>query len=119
VAEQHSQPDAHANEAASTSGETQATSAATAGGGEPRQGSLALRMGTFHVPENAARTVELLRNAGYPAYSSPVVLPSGRTATGVFLGPYTERADAERDLRSATRNSEYADGHLVRVQRRR
>ena len=120
---QPSTPDTPSNpappgEAASTMGEMPPPTAAN---GAPRQAEegLALRMGTFQVPENANRKVEELRNAGYRAYSSRVTLPSGRAAVGVFLGPYTERAEAERDLRRANRNPEYADGHLVRVGRTR
>ena len=85
--------------------------------GQSRQGLYALQMGTFQVPENAAHRVEEFQNAGYRAYSARVMLPSGRTAIGVFLGPYTERAEAERDLRSVARNPEYAGGYLVRVDR--
>ena len=103
-------------DAASTTGETQAPNAAVGGSNEPRKGTLAVRLGTFQIPENAARTVEALRNAGYPAYTSRFKLPSGKSAIGVLLGPYDDRAEAERDLRSVTRNPEYADGHLVRIE---
>jgi cell division septation protein DedD len=76
-----------------------------------------VRLETFHVPENAARTVEVLRRDGYPAYSTRVTLPSGKSAVGVFLGPYTDRAEAERDLRRVRRDPEYADAHVSRIER--
>ena len=103
------------DEAVSTMGEKQLAAVPDRAPGQSRQGLFALQMGTFQVPENAAHTVEEFQNAGYRAYSARVKLPSGRTAIGVFLGPYTERAEAERDLRSTARNPEYAGGHLVRV----
>jgi cell division septation protein DedD len=105
------------DEAVSTMGEKQLAVVPNRAPGPSRQGFFALQMGTFQNPENAAHTVEEFENAGYRAYSARVMLPSGRTAIGVFLGPYTERAEAERDLRNAARNPEYAGGHLVRVGR--
>ena len=105
------------DEAVSTMGEKKLAVVPDRVPGQSRQGFYALQMGTFQVPENAAHRVEEFQNAGYRAYSARVMLPSGRTAIGVFLGPYTERAEAERDLRSAARNPEYAGGHLVRVGR--
>ena len=105
------------DEAVSTMGEKQLAVVPNRAPAPSRQRFFALQMGTFQIPENAAHTVEEFQNAGYRAYSARVMLPSGRTAIGVFLGPYTERAEAERDLRSAARNPEYAGGHLVRVGR--
>jgi len=97
-------------------GEKQLAGAPNPVPGQSRQ-AFAVQMGTFQNPENAARTVEEFQNAGYRAYSARVMLPSGRTAIGVFLGPYAERAEAERDLQIAARNPEYAGGHVVRVGR--
>jgi MSHA biogenesis protein MshM len=104
------------NEAVSTMGEKQLAVAPNPVPGQSGQ-AFAVQMGTFQNPENAARTVEEFQNAGYRAYSARVALPSGRTAIGVFLGPYAERAEAERDLQIAARNPEYAGGHVVRVGR--
>jgi type II secretory pathway predicted ATPase ExeA/cell division septation protein DedD len=103
--------------AASTAGAEDVGTTATGGSAQPRGGTLAVRLETFHVPENAARTVEVLRRDGYPAYSTRVTLPSGKSAVGVFLGPYTDRAEAERDLRRVRRDPEYADAHVSRIER--
>ena len=104
------------NEAVSTMGEKQLAVVPNRAPEQSRQ-AFALQMATFQNPENAARAVEEFQNAGYRAYSARVMLPSGRTAIGVFLGPYAERAEAERDLQIAARNPEYAGAHLVRVGR--
>jgi MSHA biogenesis protein MshM len=105
------------DEAVSTMGEKQLAAVPDRAPGQSRQALFALQMGTFQIAENAAHSVEEFQKAGYRAYSARVTLPSGKTAIGVFLGPYTERAEAERDLRRAASNPEYAGGHLVRVGR--
>jgi cell division septation protein DedD len=80
-----------------------------------RQVAFAVKLGTFQIAENATRAVQGLQNAGYRAYSGRVTLPSGRSAVGVFLGPYAERAEAERDLQRAARIPDYGDGQVIRV----
>jgi type II secretory pathway predicted ATPase ExeA/cell division septation protein DedD len=105
------------DDVASTSGAVDLAARPGTTQGHSNDGILALQMGTFQVPENAARTVEDLRSAGYRAYTVPLRLPSGKSAVGVFLGPYVDRAEAERDLRRTSRNPEYAGGHLVRIAR--
>ncbi len=118
VPEEAPLPIAH-DDVASTTGAVEPTGTSNAGPGKSNHGAIALQMGTFQVPENATRMLEELRSAGFRAYIAPVPLPSGKTAVGVFLGPYVDRAEAERDLRRASRNPDYADGHLVRTGRAR
>jgi general secretion pathway protein A len=77
--------------------------------------AFAVKLGTFQIAENATRAVQGLQNAGYRAYSGRVTLPSGRSAVGVFLGPYAERAEAERDRERAARIPDYGSGQVIRV----
>ena len=81
----------------------------------PQQAGFAIQVGTFQVANNATQAVKQLQNAGYPTYSTPVTLGSGRASVGVFIGPYGERAEAESELQRVKGANEYASARVVRV----
>lgn len=75
----------------------------------------ALQMATFQSPARTAQALQEFRDAGYRAYSVDVSLSDGNRALAVFLGPYTERASAERDLDRARQIPGYGSGRVVQI----
>jgi general secretion pathway protein A len=60
-----------------------------------------VEMGTFESAEQAAQALQEFRGAGFHAYSIEVKDTRGEAAVSVFLGPYADRARAERDFTTA------------------
>jgi cell division septation protein DedD len=72
-------------------------------------------MATFLSAAGAARGVQELQDAGYRAYSAGVALRDGRRVFAVFLGPYSELAQAEQDLQRASQIPGYAGGRILQA----
>jgi cell division septation protein DedD len=72
-------------------------------------------MATFQTVVGAARAIQELQEAGYRAYSADVTLNDGRPAVGVFLGPYAQRAPAERDVERVREIPGYDSAHIVPI----
>ena len=75
----------------------------------------ALQMATFQSPARTAQALQEFRDAGYHAYSVEVSLRDGNRALAVFLGPYAERASAERDRDRSRQIPGYGSGLVVQI----
>jgi type II secretory pathway predicted ATPase ExeA len=76
---------------------------------------VALLMATFQSSTRAQQAIQELRDAGYRAYSVELPRPDGERVVAVLLGPYTELAEAERDLDTARQLPDYATARLVQA----
>ena len=76
---------------------------------------LMLQMATFQSAARAAQALKAFHDAGYRAVSREVSLRDGGRALAVFLGPYAERASAERDLDRARQIPGYGSGRVVQM----
>ncbi len=72
----------------------------------------ALLMATFQGDERTAKSLQELRDAGFKAFRVEAALRDGGTAQVVYVGPYTDRAEAERDL-ERTRSVPGYDGARI------
>jgi type II secretory pathway predicted ATPase ExeA/cell division septation protein DedD len=73
----------------------------------------ALLMATFEGNERTEKSLEELRTAGFKAFRVEVSLHDGGAAQVVYVGPYTDRAEAERDLERARDLPGYDGARLV------
>ena len=74
--------------------------------------SYALLMATFQGDERTTKSLQELRDAGFKAFRVEAALRDGGTAQVVYVGPYTDRAEAERDL-ERTRSVPGYDGARI------
>ena len=79
------------------------------------QSRFLIQMATFQSSARAAESAEQFQAAGHTAVSVEVPLRDGKRAFAVFLGPYTERAQAERELQRAQSTPGYGSGRVVEV----
>jgi type II secretory pathway predicted ATPase ExeA/cell division septation protein DedD len=90
-----------------------------AGTQEPALGQaaagFALQMATFQSDARAVQAVQEFRDAGYQAYRVERSLRDGTRAYAVFLGPYAQRAAAERDRERARQIPGYGTGLVVQM----
>ena len=75
----------------------------------------AVQMATFQTSGRAALAVRDFQDAGYLAYSAERVRGDGVHVHSVFLGPYSERAVAERDRERAAQVPGYGTGLIVPI----
>ena len=75
----------------------------------------AVQMATFQTSGRAAQAVREFQDAGYLAYSAERVRGDGVHVHSVFLGPYSERAIAERDRERAGQVPGYGTGLIVPI----
>ena len=75
----------------------------------------AVQMATFQTSGRAAQAVREFQDAGYLAYSAERVRSDGVHVHGVFLGPYSERAVAERDRERVGQVPGYGTGLIVPI----
>ena len=73
----------------------------------------ALLMATFQSDERTAKSLQELRDAGFNAFRVDVSLVDGGAAQVVYVGPATDRAEAERDLERARQLQGYEGARLV------
>jgi hypothetical protein len=99
-------------EALPTTSEPASGAAGPAGSGQT-EARFALRAATFESGGAARRAIEELQAAGYRAYSTNVTRQDGTTAVTVFLGPYAERTQAERDFGRVRKISGYETASIV------
>jgi type II secretory pathway predicted ATPase ExeA len=78
--------------------------------------TFAIEMATLETPGGAERAIRELAAAGYPAFTQELILSSGRSVQAVFLGPYAEIAEAQRDLELARRIRGYTIGRIVQIE---
>ncbi|ODU47885.1 SPOR domain-containing protein [uncultured Aquimonas sp.] len=103
-------PSAPARSAASSSAASSSPAAAAASSPPPRPaatlptatagGSYAVNVGSYANVANAENLLNRLKNAGIAAYAESVSL-DGRPVRRVRLGPYAQRAEAERARQAA------------------
>jgi type II secretory pathway predicted ATPase ExeA/cell division septation protein DedD len=74
---------------------------------------VALQMATFQSAARAEQAMQELRNAGYRAYSVELPPRDGERVLAVLVGPYTDRAPAERDLGTTRQLPGYASARLI------
>ena len=82
---------------------------------EPESARFVLQMASFQTATGAARGVQELQDAGYRAYSAGVALRDGRRVFAVFLGPYSELAQAAEELQRASQIPGYAGGRILQA----
>jgi general secretion pathway protein A len=75
----------------------------------------AVQMATFQSAGRAAQAAQEFRDAGYLAYSVERSLRDGSRVYAVILGPYMERADAERARERAREIPGYDSGLIVAI----
>jgi general secretion pathway protein A len=73
----------------------------------------ALLMATFQGDERTAKSLQELRDAGFKAFRVEVSLRDGGAAQVVYVGPYTDRSEAERDLERARDLPGYDSARLI------
>jgi len=83
--------------------------------GQARAPRFVLQMATFLSAARAEQSLQEFRDAGYRAYSIEVSLRDGARAIAVLLGPYAERAPAERDLERARQIPGHDSGRIVQI----
>lgn len=76
----------------------------------------AIRMATFQSRGRTEQALQAFRDAGFQAYSVEGTLSDGTRAFAVFLGPYTERAEVDRDRDRAQEIPGFGSGFVVRVE---
>jgi type II secretory pathway predicted ATPase ExeA/cell division septation protein DedD len=77
----------------------------------------AILMATFVSDARTAKSLQEIRDAGFPAFSVEVSLRDGERGLAVYVGPYDDRANAERDLARAQALSGYEDARIVAIKR--
>jgi type II secretory pathway predicted ATPase ExeA len=87
----------------------------TKGSASQTAARVALQMATFQSPARAAQALQEFHDTGYRAYSLEVSLRDGERAFAVFLGPYTDLAQAERDFDRARQIPGYGSARLVQL----
>jgi cell division septation protein DedD len=75
----------------------------------------AVQMATFRTGARATESVRELGAAGYDAFIAEVSLRDGGRAFAVFLGPYTDRTAAGRNLERAQLLPGYGIGRIVQM----
>jgi type II secretory pathway predicted ATPase ExeA len=90
-------------------------SASQASGDGHSAATHAIQIATFESAARAAQALQELRDAGFRAYTVAVQLRDGTAALAVFLGPYDERASADRDLDRVTKMPGYGGGWVVQA----
>jgi cell division septation protein DedD len=70
-------------------------------------------MATFQGDERTAKSLQELRDAGFKAFRVEVSLRDGGAAQVVYVGPYTDRSEAERDLERARDLPGYDSARLI------
>jgi hypothetical protein len=75
----------------------------------------AIQMATFQRGVAASESVREMQLLGYGAFQVEVSLRNGDRAFAVFLGPYLDRADADRDYERARQIPGYVAGRIVEV----
>jgi type II secretory pathway predicted ATPase ExeA len=75
----------------------------------------ALQVATFQSEARAAQAVQKFRDAGYQAYGVERSLRDGTRVHAVLLGPYAQRAAAERDRERARQVPGYGIGLVVPI----
>jgi type II secretory pathway predicted ATPase ExeA/cell division septation protein DedD len=78
------------------------------------QSRFLIQMATFQSATRAAESARLFQTTGHTAVSVEVPLRDGKRAYAVFLGPYADRAQAERELQRAQMTPGYS-GRIVEV----
>jgi len=73
----------------------------------------ALLMATFQGDERTEKSLQELRDAGFKAFRVEVSLQDGSAAQVVYVGPYTDRSEAERHLERARELAGYDGARLV------
>ena len=94
------------------------TAAAVAPTTQPETASaptLAIQMATFLSGVSADESVKELRELGYSAFQVDVSIQGGNRAYAVFLGPYQDRAAADRDYERALHIPGYVAGRIIEV----
>ncbi len=76
----------------------------------------AIRMATFQSRGRTEQALQEFRNAGFTAYSVEGLLGNGTRAFAVFLGPYTARAEVDRDRDRAQQIQGYGSGFIVQIE---
>ena len=74
---------------------------------------VALQMATFQSSSRTQQALAELRAAGYRAYSVELPPQNGDRMLTIFIGPYAETADAERDLDTARLIPGYGTARVV------
>lgn len=80
-----------------------------------RDARFAIQMATFQRGVGASESVRELQHLGYGAFQVEVSLRNGERAFAVFLGPYGDRADVDRDYERARQIPGYVAGRIVEV----
>jgi len=75
----------------------------------------AIRVATFQSAARTDQALRLFRNAGFRSYSAEVRLADGSPAFAVYLGPYTDPSEADRDRDRARQMPGYAGGFIVQL----
>jgi cell division septation protein DedD len=70
-------------------------------------------MATFRGDERTEKSLQELRDASFKAFRVQVSLQDGSAAQVVYVGPYTDRLEAERDLERARELTGYEGARLV------
>jgi cell division septation protein DedD len=81
------------------------------------QNRTAILMATFVSDERTANSLREIRDAGFPAFKVEVSLRDGERGIAVYVGPYDDRANAERDLTRARELSGYESARIVAMKR--
>ena len=82
----------------------------------PSQGlRYAIRVATFQSQGRTEQALQELRDAGFKAYSVEGSLANGTRAFAVFLGPYADLNEVDRDRDRAQQIPGYANGFIVEV----
>ena len=72
-------------------------------------------MATFQSQGRTELALQELREAGFKVYSAEASLADGSRAFAVFLGPYADPAELDRDRDRARQVPGYGDGFIVRI----
>jgi type II secretory pathway predicted ATPase ExeA/cell division septation protein DedD len=74
-----------------------------------------LEMGTFRTADQAALALQRFRDAGFHAYSVELTGRDRHPEFAVFLGPYSELAQVERDFDRASQIPGYGGARIVPI----
>ena len=75
----------------------------------------AIRVATFQSQGRTEQALQELRDAGFTAYRVEGSLANGTRAFAVFLGPYTDLNEVDRDRDRAQQIPGYTNGFIVQV----
>jgi len=81
----------------------------------PALGNYVIQIAVFQNDALAHRSVDVLTDAGYPVFRTPVDLGAKGLRHRILAGPYATRADAERDLSRLHQTADYRDARAVQV----